>query len=381
MRPPLSEEKPRVLLLFWGRRGALSRFTVDLARAASAGPFVPLLSVSRQNELIDELRGLGVPTLEVDTIGSVPATLARTLGLPRLARRVAAYAEAAGVSWVVTLMPHIWSPFLVGAVQARGIRYATVVHDAVHHPGEGSALLDKYWEWEFSRADRVVALSTHVARRVEARVPETRIATLFHPTMGYAPAAAARTGRPSRLLFFGRILAYKGLDLLLDAYANLRADGVSATLTIVGDGDLAPFAGRLPAPGVEVHNRWVPHAEVGSVLGAHDIVVLPYIEASQSGVVAAAHAAGLPVVATPVGGLREQVSHGVDGLLAAEASAAGVADAIRHLIEEPGLYETCARGAAATAKARSMPAFVEALASALAVEGGPAARSRAVGAS
>jgi glycosyltransferase involved in cell wall biosynthesis len=59
---------------------------------------------------------------------------------------------------------------------------------------------------------------------------------------------------------------------------------------------------------VTVENRWVPESEIGPLLAWSDALILPYREASQSGVAAAALAAGRPVIATRVGGLSEQLS-------------------------------------------------------------------------
>jgi glycosyltransferase involved in cell wall biosynthesis len=73
--------------------------------------------------------------------------------------------------------------------------------------------------------------------------------------------------------------------------------------------------------------------------------VLAHIEASQSGVAASAVGAGAPIVATPVGGLLEQVVDGETGLLAARPDADALADALRRLITTPGLHASLAMGA------------------------------------
>ena len=74
-------------------------------------------------------------------------------------------------------------------------------------------------------------------------------------------------------------------------------------------------------------------------------MVLPYLEASQSGVIPAAFAAGRPVVVTPVDGLVEQVRDGVNGVVAGAATAEALADALRRLAADPALLATCTAGA------------------------------------
>jgi glycosyltransferase involved in cell wall biosynthesis len=346
----VAHERPAVLFAYFGRRGALSQITLDLARtAAVAGPMAPLLAVSRQNEAFDAIVATGVPVLPVDTFDSGPSLVVRTLLAPlRLARLVAA-ARAADATWVVTLMPHAWSPLLRRAAQAAGLRYAVIVHDGAHHPGDGMALVDRWWAWEARRADRVITWSLAVAERlVGMGVAPERISPLYHPVpAGYvregAPAPAA--AGPLRLLFFGRIRLYKGLRLLLDAHRILAGEGRAITLSIVGDGDLAPYADGLDQPGVTVDNRWIGHEEVPELIAEHDVVVLPYLEASQSGVIPAAFAAGRPVVVTPVDGLVEQVRDGVNGVVAGAATAEALADALRRLAADPALLATCTAGA------------------------------------
>ncbi len=80
-------------------------------------------------------------------------------------------------------------------------------------------------------------------------------------------------------------------------------------LRVVGSGpESDALAALRSTPGVTVENRWVPDEEVAALIAWADAVVLPYVEASQSGVAPGAIAAGRIVVATRVGGLTEQLS-------------------------------------------------------------------------
>ena len=93
----------------------------------------------------------------------------------------------------------------------------------------------------------------------------------------------APVGRPWRLLFFGRIHEYKGLDLLAQAYA-LLGERFSVTLRVVGEGHVEALKKLAALPGVTIEQGWVPDTKITSVFSQADIIVLPYIEASQSGV-------------------------------------------------------------------------------------------------
>lgn len=364
-----TDDKPALSLLFayWGRRGAGPTLTEAMVRAAQQEPTLRVgLSYARQGERATDLAALTPDPLVIDSFDSALGALAATLRLPALRHRLAQEIKARGVDWVVTVMPHIWGRLLASAAHQAGARYAVIVHDAQAHPGEESWLLDRLATAEIKAADRIIACSAHVARALTSRHGALPLATLFHPPFdfggGLAPAPRERPRQPLRLLFFGRILPYKGLPLLLDAYRLLRAQGVDCALSIVGDGATDDLT--LDAPGVTLINRWIAEPEIPGILAEADILIAPYLEASQSGVIAAALAAGLPVVATPVGGLVEQVSSGETGLIASAVTAEAVADAIQALAQ-PDLYARCSAGALAQARAAGWPAFIRGLTAAL----------------
>jgi len=89
----------------------------------------------------------------------------------------------------------------------------------------------------------------------------------------------------------------------------------------------------------EIHNRYIPDSEVARLFEEATIVAVPYIEASQSGVVQLAFAFGKPVVATEVGSLPEAVDHGETGLLVRPGDADALATAIVGLLADHGRRE------------------------------------------
>ena len=120
-------------------------------------------------------------------------------------------------------------------------------------------------------------------------------------------------------------------------------------IRVVGSGPETPALAALRAlPGVVVENRWVPEDEIGALLGWADALILTHTEASQSGVAAAALAAGRRVLATRVGGLTEQLQDEPLATLC-PPDADALAAALRGLIAAPGAAAPagrCARGLA-----------------------------------
>lgn len=339
----------RVLLWYWGRRGGGARYTLELARALARLPSVETrLSLSRQSELYAETKALGLPGLDVDTFDGARSAAWRTLALPAVSRRFVGYVARERIDAVICTMGHVWNGWVAPRLPP-ACRYLYTAHDAAPHPG------DRHpgWHWlvrrNLSRADGLLTLSEHVRERILAdfgfpagRAWVAPLGPLAFP--GHVRRAGARP-RARRLLFFGRILPYKGLSLLLDAFERI-APARDLALTVAGAGDAGEAAGRMAAnPRVRWDNRWIPEADVAGVFAAADLVVVPYVEASQSGVVASAYGMGLPVVATPVGGLREQVEPGRTGLVAADCTPAALAEALARLCDDADLYARCCAGA------------------------------------
>ncbi len=326
----------RILLWYWGRRGGGAQFSLGLARELAGRPGIGLsLSVSAQGELVDGFRAVGAPIDMVKTYRDLRGFATGLLRVPALARRLVDQARGADV--VLSGMTHTWTPLVAPALARAGIPFVPVVHDAAPHPGDPAFA----WGWRLRRelgaARAAVVLSDAVAATLAREAPALPVIRMALPALVQRPAPGERQpGAGLRLLFFGRFRAYKGLDLLRDAFRLFRAAHPAATLRVVGEGDAEGLAPGLSAiPGVTIEPRWVAEDAIGPLLAEADAVVLPYREASQSGVAPQALAMGIPVVATPVGGLAEQVREGQGGLLAAAISAEAFAEALERLAQ-PG---------------------------------------------
>jgi len=144
------------------------------------------------------------------------------------------------------------------------------------------------------------------------------------------------------LLYFGFIKPYKGLNHLIDAVPRLRErwgpDGVRVLM--VGDvyGDRSEYDRRIAASGaadvIRFHAEYVADQAVEAWFMASDLVVLPYVSATQSGIVQIAWNYDLPVVTTNVGGLPEVVGHGETGFLVPPADAEALAAACLRFFDE-----------------------------------------------
>ncbi len=138
------------------------------------------------------------------------------------------------------------------------------------------------------------------------------------------------------MLFFGLIRDYKGLDLLLRAWALARPEGYR--LIVAGEfyASREKYVSLIDESGlrdeVALHDRFIPDEEVRYYFSAADCLVLPYRSATQSGVTQIAYNFSLPMIVTDVGGLPEIVPDGRTGLVCAP-TAEGIADALRRIRE------------------------------------------------
>ncbi len=138
------------------------------------------------------------------------------------------------------------------------------------------------------------------------------------------------------MLFFGLIRDYKGLDLLLRAWAAARPEGYR--LIVAGEfyASREKYVSLIDESGlrdeVALHDRFIPDEEVRYYFSVADCLVLPYRSATQSGVTQIAYNFSLPMIVTDVGGLPEIVPDGRTGLVCAP-TAEGIADALRRIRE------------------------------------------------
>ena len=154
------------------------------------------------------------------------------------------------------------------------------------------------------------------------------------------------------LLFFGFVRPYKGLEYLIQAMARVRERLPDAHLLVVGEFWTSPefyqrYASEFGvAQAMTVVNRYVPNEDLQPYFDLADVVVLPYVSATQSAVVQLAFGFGKPVITTRVGGLYEVVEDGVNGLVVPPQDEGALAEAIIRYFSEDLAAPFCANVAA-----------------------------------
>jgi len=199
---------------------------------------------------------------------------------------------------------HLWNfPFiLIFRLLNREIIYT--VHDGILHMGENSFFLQKYSDLNLKSASKLIYLTQYVKTRVENTLKINKPSLVApHGLLenDYICMDIPKNGK--NLLLMGRISPYKGAELLAETVAEI-SDEIDQCI-IAGKSNYKLQIKETPK--LKILNQYLSEKKVGDLLNWADILVLPYLEASQSGVIALGIYAELPMVCTQVGGLKEQL--------------------------------------------------------------------------
>lgn len=320
-------------------RGGIPLLTTDLAHRLTAdGHDVVLRTWSRQGpaRLLPAQRyPLAAPESEVYPTAPEPLSWRNPVHWRQLGRQAGAESEVVVLIHYTTLQ----APALHAIAREAGRRARVVVICANAVPHE-SRPGDRPLVGRLMRAVDGIVVHTPAERRALADLTDRPVAVAALPPHLPAgdphPAPASEAPR-LRLLFFGKVRPYKGVDLLLHALA--RIDGVA--LDVVGEfyrdeSELRGLITRLGlAERVRVQPGYLPADRIPALFAAADALVLPYRSATASQLVALAHRHGLPTVVTRVGNFADTVRDGVDGLICEPGDVDDLERALRALYE-PG---------------------------------------------
>jgi len=219
-------------------------------------------------------------------------------------------------------------------------RYPVVAtaHDVKLHLGEAT-LVARLTNYVYIRsADHVFVHSVKLRNElVNTGIGDGKVSSIPLGALLFSTRTNAGVEKDGAMLFFGRILPYKGLEYLLDAMPLILKELPNAQLIIAGSGDLAELQPQIQRslPNITVLNEFIPDDQVAKLFEQAAVVVLPYVEASQTGVVPIAYSFKKPVVVTNVGSIDEVVEDGKTGILVPPRDSAAIADAVAKILKDP----------------------------------------------
>ncbi len=248
---------------------------------------------------------------------------------------------AAAAFWTSVFAPHLALFLSAHRAEAPDAVRLLLCHNlADHEAGTPRRALARA---ALRRADVLAVQNAGDLATARREVPEARAVLVPHPSepAPVVPRAEARLrlGLPDGatvFLFSGLLRPYKGWDVLLAAFAEVRRVLPGALLVLAGEpwGDAKELAARPAPEGVRLFLRFLPAEERGLLFDACDAVVCPYRHATGSGIAADAVAHGRPVIGSNVPGLAVAVEEGVSGLLVPPGDADALSAAMLRFVRE-----------------------------------------------
>lgn len=213
----------------------------------------------------------------------------------------------------------------------------TTIHDVNPHPG--------------SRAiDQIIARNIHikysdalivhgnVAKSIlERSVDAKNVFIVPHGDYSFFLKVSKQKYKEEigNILFFGRIEEYRGLKYLIEAMSKIEKIVPNIKIVIAGSGSLKGY--DVDSKKLEIYNYYIPESEVGAFFQRASVVVLPYIEGTQTGIIPIAYAFKKPVVVTDVGSIPEVVENGKTGFIVPSKDSNALAEAIIKLLKDDKL--------------------------------------------
>ncbi|HEY4233823.1 MAG TPA: glycosyltransferase family 4 protein [Lacipirellulaceae bacterium] len=235
---------------------------------------------------------------------------------------------------------HLWFNFLLPWL--RSYPLVVTIHDPRQHVGDAHSRKtpQSILEYGYRRASRVIVHGEALKRQVVESLgfKSDKVHVVPHIAIGQGNECQSDAHKDSNtVLFFGRIWDYKGLEFLIRAEPMINQAIPNARIVIAGEGDdFEPYRRMMARPDrFVVHNRYISAAERDQLFREASVVVLPYVDATQSGVIPVAYSYGLAVVATRVGALAEAVDEGQTGLLVPPRDPEALAAAVIELLADP----------------------------------------------
>ncbi len=224
---------------------------------------------------------------------------------------------------------HFWNYFIARQARKEGIPCFVTVHDYKTHIGERSRTVEWVQKLTMSLATNLVFLSqSETDKAVKGKFNNNKIFHLPHPNFDVESINKLPHNNKPNILFIGRLKEYKGFNLLIDSIKDLDIE----KLTIAGQGKTP-----LKSNGkIKIINGYINDDKLEYLLDTHEILVLPYLEATQSGVLSLGFSKNMVMVVSDQPGLREQISD--KSCLWIEPNSTALKNAIQKLIKNEELY-------------------------------------------
>lgn len=234
---------------------------------------------------------------------------------------------------VYSYMGHPWEALIVPFLNCKNTLKS--VHDTTLHVGERTLKNRLIRLFDYDAKYIVVYSQKSKKELIEKGYNSERIIVTSLPSSSIYLKNKLDDSKHSKFMFWGRMEAYKGIDVLLNSVSSVFSKHPDSILIMAGRGDLSNYTELLQKyhNNISLHNEWIPDDEVAAFFNQVDFLVLPYTGATQSGVINLAYSFGKPVIVSDSGALQEQVKEDETGLCIPVNNSSALSDAINYLLE------------------------------------------------
>jgi starch synthase len=313
---------PKVLLLSLQKFGGGAIDSLEMSNALMENKFFYYILISEGNELSDKFTDSDYrKVIKIKTFASnYLSFLVNTLLLFRWISVIQILRKIKPDIVHITHF-HIWCFFvyLLRPIFKYKIFYG--VYDNPYEPKEEPVFLMNFFEKFFvKKADLILTYSNFMKESIKKYVSNKTIEVLPLGIHSDLCPKLEKKFNPNKesldVLFFGRLENYKGIDTLVRAYEILKKENLKIKLTIAGRGKIdKDLENKINELSIIFKNYWISNEELCQLIENCDVLVAPYKNATQSGVVSVSLAYGVPIIATNVGSFSEYIKDGVNGFL------------------------------------------------------------------
>jgi glycosyltransferase involved in cell wall biosynthesis len=321
----------RLVLIHFGNHNAGPKILAQVALSLDENKYLAGVIHSSNVNFTSLVSGKLINTKKMSTYLSKFGYLISLLTLPFKSIIILFYIKKLKSKQVMFIMPHLWDFYLIPFLSVIGrLKIIYWVHDAKPHPGDSQIISRINQVVAIKSSSLLVSLSHFVTNSLKQKTGK-KIVNIVHPIESELPlfTRAIKDKTAPKLIFFGRLIRYKGLERLQEAWKIFQEQNNGASLIIAGAGDneyvLKIFKNST---NVKLILKYLDGEEIKDLLHHCDILVLPYDEASQSGVLVQGIENEIMYVATPAGGMSEQNRILGGGIIAKDMTSGAFVDAL-----------------------------------------------------
>lgn len=336
--------KMKLSVLYLGKQGAGCVYTFEMVKELALANIQLQVILSKQIENRDKFEtDLNLSNIEyvwIDTYGNSKIDFliksTKVFKFLSTAQKINKF----NPDWIYIPMLSLWAGMILLFVNKK-TKIITTIHDVSQHLGEYDSFTERIYKYVITRSEKLITLTKDFIPLIAQKYGKqnTDICWIKHANFNYyrPNTYIAKTHITNKILFFGRIHEYKGISVLLDSMQLIQKSNPKIKLRIAGNGQLSDEDIKKISAlkgNVELINRWISNDEMYRFFEDIDIVIVPYIEASQSGIIMLSYTFGKPMIVTNVGGLPKQVDSSV-GIVIPPNDSSSLSNAILEFYKSP----------------------------------------------